>query len=176
MIPAALRRREAIARGLSIRLQAEARVLKGLCAEAERDGYMDSDVERVAHYCTTLEEWCTGDRPSSLLAGAANTIVLASTRIYDKPYPMSGNLVAAAADLAYWRAEWCKHPTHAPRYLEQLVYVPRRNRIETALLRLRPALATSEAARAVLEALYLAEVRKVKPSFFAQLTVLETGR
>lgn len=36
MIPAALRRREAIARGLSIRLRAEARVLLGLCAEADK--------------------------------------------------------------------------------------------------------------------------------------------
>ena len=113
MIPSALRRREAVRRGLSIRLRAEARVLLGLCVEAEAAGHGGHEVERVAHYCNVLEGWCLGERSGADLAGAVHAVSSA----IDRGEPITGDdvrqmLLRAACALAEDRAHWCAYPTH----------------------------------------------------------------
>ena len=126
MIPAALRRREAVARGLSIRLRAEARVLLGLCAEAEAAGHGGRDLELVQRYCEVLEGWCLGERAGSELAGAVNSFSAAidwgiavhafpgslDTRRQGGDVPQL--LLRAAHSLATNRYHWCAYPTHTP--------------------------------------------------------------
>lgn len=115
MIPAALRRREAIARGLSIRLRATARVLRGLCALAEADGHLDDRVECVARYCEALEGWCLGEREPADLRGARVALL---ARRSTEPEPPSARvpllLLRCALILGERTSWWARLPTHAP--------------------------------------------------------------
>ena len=115
MIPSALRRREAVRRGLSIRLRAEARVLRGLCALAESAGYLNDRVECVEHYCETLEGWCLGERTPHELRGA-HQMLLARRSV--APEPPSATvpllLLRCALDLSEGARWIARLPTHAP--------------------------------------------------------------
>jgi hypothetical protein len=116
VIPAALRRREATRRGLSVRLRAEARVLRGLCALAESAGYLSDRVECVEHYCETLEGWCLGARTPHQLRGAHQMLLARRSTETEPPSATASLLLLRCALTMGKRASWFGHlPTHAPR-------------------------------------------------------------
>lgn len=116
VIPAALRRREAARRGLSIRLRAEARVLRGLCTLAESAGYLSDRVECVEHYCDALEGWCLGERTPHQLRGAHQMLLARRSVQAEPPSATPALLLLRCALTMGERASWFGHlPTHAPR-------------------------------------------------------------
>jgi len=165
-----------VRRGLSIRLRAEARVLRGLCVEAEAAGHGGHEVERVAHYCNVLEGWCLGERSGADLAGAVHAV--SSTIDYGsfaQSTSVAGYLLHAARGLALRRIRWCAYPTHAPDDLRTLEVDHERSSQGAVLMALRPELSRQHAlAIKVLETLYRAQAEELfalsrTPNRFAAL-------
>jgi len=178
VIPAALRRLSATRRGLSVRLRAEARVLRGLCVEAEAAGHGGHEVERVAHYCEVLEGWCLGERSGADLAGAINAVSSA----VDRGAPLTGAntrqmLLRAACALAEDRAHWCAYPTHLWPDLTRPEPNSRDLWRTGVLCNLRKLYRTSQG-REVWETLYRAQAEELfalsrTPNRFAALDAME---